>query len=364
MYSKIGYMNFWDTLLKQGPIVGLSPMDGVTDAPMRYMTATYGRPKIVFTEFVSVDALRHAKDPEAIGRLMTAFVRAKDVNPGGVHGEWPYEIAQVFGHDPELFYQAAVIIATLGYDGMDVNMGCPMHKVEDHGSGAGLIRTPEVAKEIVRQSKKGIHDYAEGTVSVDSLAVSHALKEWVLQHTPQNGERAEIPVSVKTRIGVDSIVVEDWMRELMQVEPAMISLHGRTLKQLYQGQADWSAIARAADVVHGLGGHILGNGDVKSLADGLTKVKTSAVDGFLIGRAAEGNPGVFQGIDNPDWETRKAWMLEHTALYEGLYGAAFFPMRKHLAWYCKGFEGAGEMRDKLVRANSALEVSGLLGITA
>ncbi len=320
--------------------MGLSPMDGVTDAAMRYMSAKYGRPDIVFTEFVSVDALHYASG-ERRERLLKTFVKARDV---GELDHKPYEIAQVFGNKPDYFGEAAELIESLGFDGIDINMGCPAHKVEEQGSGAGLIRTPKVAQAIVR-------------------AVQAA---------------TSLPVSVKTRIGVDHEAVEEWMEQLMEVSPAMISLHGRTLRQLYQGSADWEAIGRAAVVVHKHGGHILGNGDVLSIEDGLVKVKQYGVDGFLIGRAAEGNPGVFMGNNEPSVEQRLAWILEHARIFEKVFKMDshpssldelrtvtrqekwFLPVRKHLAWYCKGFPGAAELRTKLVMSHSREEVNEIM----
>ena len=361
-------MSFWQDLLQKGsPIVGLSPMDGVTDASMRYMSAKYGHPDIMFSEFVSVDALAHAKEEKSVDRVMQAFLRACDVGPLDPR---PYEIAQVFGHTPELFYQAAVIIATLGFDGMDINMGCPAHKVEEQGSGAGLIRVPEIAKEIVRQAKQGMQDFYEGKVTIEDIGVSDLVKAWVRSRSQSVKLQEPLPVSVKTRIGVDQEVVEWWMGQLMEVAPSMISLHGRTLKQLYQGSADWEAIGRAARVVHTLGGHILGNGDVTSLADGMAKVSQYNVDGFLIGRAAEGNPAVFVGGE-PSKEQQLAWIREHTEIYERINKPTsedmregdnrwFMPLRKHLAWYTHGFPGASELRSQLVMVNSGEEVAALV----
>jgi tRNA-dihydrouridine synthase B len=357
-------MHFWQQLLvKKSPILGLSPMDGVTDAPMRYMSAKYGQPDVVFTEFVSVDALAHAKEERSVDRVMRAFIKARDV---GSLGHKPYEIAQVFGHTPELFYQAAVMIATLGFDGMDINMGCPAHKVEEQGSGAGLIRIPEVAKEIVRQAKAGMADYAAGKVTIDDLAVSDMVKVWVKAHAPTEKPATILPVSLKTRLGVSEVIVEAWMAHVMEVEPAMITLHGRTLKQLYQGEADWEAIGRAAAVVHSLGGHLLGNGDIQSLQDLEGKVGQYGVDGGLIGRWAEGNPAIFLGENESSREQRLSWILEHVKIYEETFKPKelteqdrkswFMPMRKHLAWYCKGFPGAAELRVKLVMSNSREEV--------
>ncbi len=349
-------------------------MDGVTDAAMRFMTAKYssapviqcssdprengktGKPEnqigvdFLFTEFVSVDALHHATG-ERREWLLKTFIKARDVdmcssNPviqsssqsqeNGKTGKpenqsaWPKEIAQIFGHNPEYFKEAAELIESLGFDGVDINMGCPMHKVEDQGSGAGLIRTPELAKEII-------------------LAVKDSTK---------------LPVSVKTRIGVDHDVAEEWMAQLMEAKPVHIALHGRTLKQLYQGKADWEAIGRAAKVVHSLDGVIYGNGDVESISDAKEKAAKYNVDGILIGRAAEGNPGIFVGAQ-PTVRQRLDSMVEHAKVFESIFKPEkekegeyrwFMPMRKHLAWYCKGFEGAVEMRSRLMLTNSVEEV--------
>ena len=345
-------MSFWDELSERSdgpasrerrgarkPIIGLSPMDGVTDAPMRYMSAKYGKPDILFTEFVSVDALHYATG-ERRERLLKTFIRAKDLGEQSqssdhspiiaqgseLEGRWPYEIAQVFGSKPELFEEAAELIEKMGFDGIDINMGCPAHKVEENGSGAGLIRTPKIAQEIIKTVKAS----------------------------------TKLPVSVKTRIGVDHDVAEEWMETLMEVQPANISLHGRTLKQLYQGEADWEAIGRAARIVHKHGGHILGNGDVQSINNLQFTISKYGVDGVLIGRAAEGNPEIFIGNNDPSVEQRIAWMVEHARVFESIFPDNFMPMRKHLAWYCKGFPGAVEIRTKLMQTNSSEEVEEII----
>lgn len=307
--------SFWDKLWELGrPIVGLSPMDGVTDAAFRYMVGKYGEPDVMFTEFVSVDAL-HFASGERRERLLKTF--SYD------HAQRPV-VAQVFGKTPEFFAEAARIIEQLGFDGIDINMGCPAAKIEEQGSGAGLIRTPELAQEIVRTAKKA----------------------------------TRLPVSVKTRIGVDQIVAQEWMAALMEVTPANISLHGRTLRQMYTGSANWEVIGEAATIVHKLGGHILGNGDVKSREEAIEKCQTYGVDGVLIGRAAEGNPAFAKATaGEASREQRLAWAVEHAKKYEEIFGSDnFMPVRKHLAWYCHGFPGAVELRMKLMQTTNASEV--------
>jgi len=307
-------MSFWQELHKQGTIIGLSPMDGVTDVAMRYMVAKYSRPSVILTEFVSVDALHHTKNKERWERVIAPFKYTEIERP---------IIAQVFGQEPELFAEAAELVESFGFDGMDINMGCPAKKVSERGSGAGLIRTPKLAQEIVRVTKSA----------------------------------TKLPVSVKTRVGVESVTeMEEWISALVEVEPEAISLHGRTLKQLYAGRADWEAIGRASEIVHKAGGIILGNGDITSIANAKLQILDSGVDGVLIGRASFGNPGIFTGQE-PSLDQRLAWMVEHAKKYEELLGDQHFaPMRKHLAWYAKGFPGASDLRSRLVRTSSASEV--------
>lgn len=307
-------MSFWNDLQQKGMIVGLSPMDGVTDAPFRYMVAKYSKPDVMFTEFISVDALHHSRG-EKREQLLKSFVYDEMERP---------IVAQVFGKTPELFIEAARLIESLGFDGMDINMGCPSKTVSEHGCGAGLIRTPEQAVAIVRAAKAA----------------------------------TTLPVSVKTRLGVtDKGEMEEWIEAIMEAEPANLSLHGRTLKQLYTGQADWEAIGRAAEIVHKRGGMIFGNGDIKSLEDAHDKVRKYGVDGVLVGRATFGNPAFFAGVTEPSRERRLTWCVEHAKKYEEVFGMSWFaPMRKHLVWYAHGFPGAVELRQQLVRANSAREV--------
>lgn len=344
-------MSFWDNLYRGNhAVIGMSPMDGVTDAPFRYMVAKYGRPDVIFTEFVSVDGLRYAEGIKK-ERMLLGFVKARDVgdkfsNPKFSNSQimWPYEIAQVFGNKPEYFVEAAKLIESLGFDGIDINMGCPAKNVSENGCGAGLIRTPKLAQEII-------------------LATKAATK---------------LPVSVKTRIGVSSYSeMEEWIQALCEVRPANISLHGRTLKQLYQGSADWEAIGRAAEIVHKNGLHILGNGDVNSLSDAAEKVERYGVDGVLIGRAAEGNPGIFNSQitndkfsnDDSSREQRLAWAVEHASVYEKVFKPSdardddfrwFLPMRKHLAWYAHGFPGAVDLRMALMRTKNAGDVKDIV----
>lgn len=341
---------FWAQLEK--PIIGLAPMDGVTDAPFRYMTTKYGKPSLVMTEFTSVEGLCYGNE-----KGLKAFI-FDDV-------ERPIS-AQIFGSNPESFYKVAFIVCELGYDGIDINMGCPAKNVANKGSGAALIQTPEIAKDIVRKTRKGTQDWANGT-TMEDVGLPENIIQKVYDMQPQRPEKRELPVSVKTRIGFNSNVAVEWAKHLLETEPVNISIHGRTLKQMYTGSADWDAIAAAAEVIKKTNTTVLGNGDIESLEDGLARAKKYGVDGFMIGRASFGNPWVFNREHGElTLKDRLEAAKEHSHKYEELLREDYFyPMRKHLAWYCKGFYGASEIRKKLMKAENAKEVEQILdGISA
>ncbi|MCS6897199.1 MAG: tRNA-dihydrouridine synthase, partial [Nitrospira sp.] len=251
-------------------------------------------------------------------------------------------------------------------------------------SGAGLIRSPELAKAILRATKRGIEDWANGRTleqagfPADRTAALRRLNE--RRGDAAQIERRPIPVSVKTRIGYDAVTVETWLKHLMTERPSVISLHGRTLRQMYRGQADWSAIARAVAVVKEAETLLLGNGDIHSLEEAVARVRETGVDGVLVGRAVLGTPWFFRkkeearelvrgrngaemgrnGEDIP-LTRRFAVLLNHARRFEELYGAhRFYRMRKHLAWYCKGFPHAAALRARMVHLSSVGELESVL----
>lgn len=366
-------MNFWEQLPQ--PIIGLSPMDGVTDAAFRLMVAIHGKPDLSFTEFTSVGDLCRGPD-----QVLNAFLYHECERP---------VVAQLYGKDPELFYQAAHIVCELGFDGIDINMGCPSKNVASSGSGAGLIRTPDLAQQIMRATRRGIDDWAAGQhPSTAGVKVSREsfLREMNQARTGRPRVPLHpIPLSVKTRIGFNSDVIESWVALLLGEQPAAISIHGRTLEQMYRGEANWEAIERAAALARQTRTLLLGNGDLRSRADICHRIRETGVHGVLVGRGALGNPRFFggnaklrariqcmqaerlptdinqltqdvQGEDLPARD-RFALMLEHARRFESIFGTSRFPrMRKHLGWYCKGFPHAAAMRAKMVRTSSSQDV--------
>ena len=336
---------FWGKIKK--PIVGLAPMDGVTDAAMRFITKKYGNPDVMFTEFVSAEGIKAGSV-----RLM------RDLR--FVNKERPV-VAQLFGKDREAFYLSTLVVCALGFDGVDINMGCPARKVAGRGGGAGLIKTPDLAVQIIKEVKRAIDDWVGG-VSLEEAGVSKKIVEYVEQVGGHDLQRKRLPVSVKTRVGYDKPVIREWIKVLLSAEPAVISLHGRTLKQGYGGLADWEEIGKAVELCKKTETLLLGNGDIKSIEDGEEKLKKYGGDGFLIGRASFGNPWVFgKGKKEVTIKEKMRVMVEHAEKYEEFFPEdRFFAMRKHLSWYAKGFDGASLLRQKLVICNSAEEVMKLV----
>ncbi|MBQ6438234.1 tRNA-dihydrouridine synthase [bacterium] len=300
------------------PLLGLSPMDGVTDAAMRYITAKYGHPDLITTEFVNVEGWHHASQ---------RLAHELDFDPI----EQPV-IAQIYGVTPEYFADLTRDIVERGFAGVEINFGCPAKSVVHSGAGASMIKTPALAGQIIQ--------------AVQAAA-------------------GDLPVSIKTRLGYDHNVAAQWIPFLLQFHPARLTVHGRTLKQGYTGHADWAAIAACVHYRDQISPSTLlfGNGDVRSLAQASERAAQTGVDGVLIGRAAIGNPWVFTS-QTPDLATRARTALEHAQVFERLNRQrdkySFAPMRKHLAAYVGGFAGARDLRARLVLTNSSLEVADLV----
>ena len=356
-------MNFWQKIDK--PIIGLSPMDGVTDASFRFITAKYGGPDVTFTEFVNVETALFAPQ---------TFIKDLTYDPI----ERPV-VAQIYGHTPEMFYKVAHIVCELGFDGLDINMGCPAKKVAAKGSGAALIRTPELARTIIQSARQGIQDWRDGQTLADigidpEFRTRIDLAKRLRDREETAVERCWIPLSVKTRIGYDCVVVEEWMQTLLAENLAAITLHGRTLKQGYKGDADWEAIGRAVEIAKNSATLILGNGDLKHMDAVCRRVRETGVDGVLFGRAAQGNPWIFRAKDRVKQALRSAVdvtiqapsvgleerfrvLIEHSRHFEEhSMIRSFVGMRKHLAWYCCGSPGAAELRAQMVRVSHIEEV--------
>lgn len=320
--------NFWKMLAK--PIFALAPMADVSDAAFRRIIAKYGKPNVIWTEQVSCDGLMH---PTARERLITDLRFDESERP---------IVAQFFGATPKHFYECAKLARELGFDGVDINMGCPVDKITRQKAGACLITDPVLAREVIAAAKEG--------ASMDS---------------------GGIPVSVKTRIGYNTIITLDWISELIKAKPAVITVHGRTKKEMSKVPAHWDEIGKAAKLVHDSvysdSSQIvcLGNGDVKNLEEAQQKVKEFGVDGVMIGRGIFGNPWLFNSSvrrEDLSYEKRAAVMLEHAELFQELYTGKkpFAIMRKHFGSYMAGHPQSADLKMALMNTENVVQVRDVL----
>lgn len=362
----INIMSFWKKLPQ--PIIGLAPMDGITDASYRLITARHGRPDVSFTEFTPVERIAKGYDPN-LNDLQYSEI------------ERPI-VAQVFGSNPDSFYQVAHLLCELGFDGIDINMGCPARSIAGKGAGASLIQTPNLARQILRRTKEGVRDWATGQSLIEA-GLPALIRDSVLQHPNSKvnsarretglPDRKEIPVSVKTRLGVHEVVIEDWIETLLSEAPSLITVHGRTLKQQYGGEADWECIARASEIVRKTDTLLFGNGDIRSAAMAVERLKQSEVHGVLLGRITMGNPWIFTTVkdirkavlkdeappSDPSIsiEKRLAVVLEHAKLYETLKGPRpYHSIRKFLSAYFRGFPNVVSLHRELVHTKTFSDV--------
>ena len=333
-------MNFWEKLPK--PFFVLAPMADVTDSAFRRMIAKYsahkradgtvGGPDVMWTEFVSADGLVRAT-PEGREKLMADLIYDETERP---------IVAQLFTSDEGHMEYSTALCRELGFDGVDINMGCPDRSIEKQGCGSAMIKNPESAIRIVKAAKRGA----------------------------KMGEKGGIPVSIKTRLGYNRDQLEEWLPLLLAENPAVITVHGRTRKEMSKVPARWERIGRAVEIRNeiqqGVKNQtlIIGNGDALSLEDARRKAKLSGADGVMLGRAIFGNPWLFhpeKDIKNIPLEERLKVMVEHTELFvELLPFKSLAIMKKHYKAYVKDFSGASELRAKLMEQESVVDIKAVV----
>lgn len=310
-------------------------MEEVTDVAFREMFGRYSGLQVeseklkvkspnafvMFTEFINVDGLTH---PIGFEKLKLDLKYTENQRP---------IVAQIWGTNPDKFYEAAKIIALMGFDGIDINMGCPQDKEIGIGACAALIRTPELAKQIIEATKKGA---------------------------------GNLPVSVKTRIGYSKAdEMEKWITTLLSTNIVALTLHARTKQEKSKVPAQWGKIAEAVRIRDKVQADrekdrtlIIGNGDIKSREEGLARIKETGCDGVMIARGAFGNPWLFRfGGGEPSTEERLKVMLEHAEYFQKEFSGikSFHVMRKHFKAYASGFDGAHELRAKLMAVKDLQE---------
>jgi len=315
--------NFWETLPQ--PILALAPMAGVTDAAFRVLCKRAGA-DVIYTEFASSDAL--------------AFGGKKTVEMISFTQEERPVVVQIFGKDPELMFKATQKVQELGFDGVDINFGCPAYKVVKHGGGVNLMRNLPLVHELVQ--------------SVSEAAT-------------------EIPVSIKIRGSIKStdkcsaIRAIDLVDTIKDLPVKALMIHGRSYEKPFDGDPDTQAIT---EVVKAFPGVVLANGGVYTPEDGKRLLEETGAAGIGIARGAWGQPWIFTQLKEylatgryktPNMGEQTKIILEHAELALNAKGPhGLIELRKHLTRYIKGIPGASKMRAQLVRVTTVSELKKIL----
>ena len=307
------------------PFFALAPMEGGTDTVFRQIVNSCGRPDVAFTEFTNCEGIL-SKGKEEVGKRL---LFEKDEKP---------LIAQIWGSKPESFYQVAQLLVKMGFDGIDINMGCPEKNVVAHGCCSALIQNQDLASKIIQATRDGA---------------------------------GKLPVSVKTRIGFKSINTKEWIGFLLKQNLDALTVHFRTQKEMSLVPAHWEE----AEVVSKLRDQIskktviVGNGDVTSKAQGRRLAQKYGLDGIMIGRGVFQNPYVFDETVRYESQTvdeRIRLLKSHIDLFENTwkevhllsergYWKSFPPLKRYFKIYISGFEGAAELRESLMKTQNVEE---------
>ena len=314
--------NFWEKLKK--PIIALAPMAGVTDSAFRQICKNFGV-DVIYSEMISVDALAH--NSKKTLKMLEFSKKEKPI------------VFQIFGKKPELFASAAKLVEKKGASGIDINFGCPVPKVFKAGAGASLMKDLDLCCEIIK-------------------ATCWAVK---------------IPVSIKIRSSVGKVTALDLVKKIKGLPVAAIMVHGRSYEHGFSGEIDFAMIKKVKQNFPGI---VLGNGGIINPEKAQEMLDKTGVDGIGLAQGVLGKPWLFKQIKDylkigkfsefkitnlPAGRQVKKTAIEHAALNYKLKGKqGILEMRKHLAWYFRGFAGASDLRQKLIQVKSIKEIKAIL----
>ena len=312
---------FWNDLPK--PFFILAPMEAVTDVVFRHVVAKAGRPDIFFTEFTNSASFC---SPKGIHSTRGRLAFTEDEHP---------MVAQIWGSKPDDFREMAHGLKELGFKGIDINMGCPDKSVVKGGGGSGLIRTPELAAELIAATKE-----------------------------------AGLPVSVKTRLGdVKPDEWREWLTHLFKQDVVNLTIHLRTRKEMSKVDAHFELISEIKALRDEIAPHTLLtiNGDIRDRTHGLELAEKYGVDGIMIGRGIFANPYAFTAGYQPTRDEIIALLGYHLDLFDKynkeLEPRKFDPLKRFFKIYVREIPGAAELREKLMHTKNTDEVRELLGLT-
>lgn len=328
-------VNIWEQLPKH--FTALAPMEGVTDVIFRQVIARAGRPDLFFTEFTNVSSFASEKGRENALERLEVVPTDKPI------------IAQIWGKNPEHFSELAGALAALGFAGLDINMGCPDRHVNAAGGGAAMIRTPELAVDCLRKARAATN----------------------------------LPVSVKTRLGYSFVdEYRTWLPTILKEEPAALTVHLRTRKEMSKVPAHYELIPEIVGLVRAFSPKtkLIINGDIKDLKQvRRLAMHCPEVDGFMIGRGVFENPYCFTEHEATR-EELMGLLQYHLDLYDAkdteiklkrvrmlsvgedleVKGLTFEPLKRFFKIYLHSFPGAAELRTKLMECRNTAEVREIL----
>lgn len=330
----------WQNLPK--PFFALAPMEGGTDTVFRQIVASCGKPDVMFTEFANCEGLL-SKGKEEVGKRLVFNNSEKPI------------IAQIWGKNPDSFYEVSKQLVEMGFSGIDINMGCPERTVVKNGCCSALIDNPELAKEIIDAVRKGAQD----------------------SHSEQNEEsQISIPVSVKTRIGLKTIKTDEWIGFLLEQNLDALTVHFRTQKEMSLVTPHYDEAEKVVKLRNELSPRtvIIGNGDIWDKKIGRKFVDKYNLDGIMIGRGVFHNPYVFN--EEIDYKSQtiedritllnrhldlfeKTWTQKHPISEPG-YAKSYPPLKRFFKIYIQGFDGASDIRERLMATNSIEEARKVL----
>jgi len=332
-------VNFWSNLPK--PIIALAPMAGVCDSPFRQICRTHGA-DVIYTEFLSSNALCFGNE-----KTMRMLKFNKSEHP---------IVCQLFGKDPATIAHAAKIIEQAGYDGIDLNFGCPAYKVVKNGGGVSLMRNLDKLRAVI-------------AAAIDAVAIPVSIKI-----------RASVADSARIRDMIEdeddedrklmkrgAVTAVDLVKKIHDLDVSCIMIHARSYEQAFDGEPDLEIVKQVRSLFKGV---LLTNGGIYTPEDAKKQLDETQADGVGLARGVRGNPWLFGQIKDylktgscspVSWNDQKQVILEHAKLMLKTKGEkSIIELRKHLAWYIRGLPGAKELRTKLVQIKSIEELGSIL----
>ena len=319
--------SFWKSLKR--PFFVLAPMADVTDPAFRRLISEYQSAQVMWTEFVSADGLYYTREKKGMPDDENPLMRDLQFTDA----ERPI-VAQFFSSKPEMIRYASKLAAELGFDGVDVNMGCPDSSIEKQGAGAAMMKTPALVADIVAAMREGVADAG----------------------------RPEMGVSVKTRIGYNKEEIDSWIPVVLSARPDALTVHLRTRKEMSKVPAHWEHMERIRVLRDTLAPEVrlLGNGDVADIADARAKIEATGIDGVMLGRGIFGAPWLFKEGYVPTEKEKLEALVRLARYFEDLHpGKSFYILKKHVKAFVSGFDGAAELRARLMECESAAQMEAI-----